>query len=95
MSHDAKSNTSTTRHTAVVEICPLCKGDLVAAPLGGGGERALALALVHRVTAVLTLVQVHPPAAPGRAPHVEEVSAERYWRKPSAFVALRSDGALR
>ena len=66
MSHDAKSNTSTTRHTAVVEICPLCKGDLVAAPLGGGGERALALALVHRVTAVLTLVQVHPPPCTSR-----------------------------
>eukprot|EP00922_Rhytidocystis_sp_ex-Travisia-forbesii_P025147 GHVS01036938.1.p1 GENE.GHVS01036938.1~~GHVS01036938.1.p1 ORF type:complete len:588 (+),score=76.19 GHVS01036938.1:110-1873(+) len=85
VSHDASSNTHTTKHSMAVTLCPLCKDDLVYLPpkvsnvFGGAGPFLL-------VTKVSTVIHLMDPTTLRRL----EVSAEKFWKNPFDSVLQRS-----
>eukprot|EP00922_Rhytidocystis_sp_ex-Travisia-forbesii_P025144 GHVS01036934.1.p1 GENE.GHVS01036934.1~~GHVS01036934.1.p1 ORF type:complete len:599 (+),score=46.58 GHVS01036934.1:194-1990(+) len=85
VSHDASSNTHSTKHSLAVTLCPLCKDDVVFLPqkvsnvFGGAGP----FLLVSKVSTVIHLID---PTTLRRL----EVSAEKYWKNPFDSVLQRA-----
>lgn len=84
VSHDSKSNTYNFKYTLNVEICSVCKDDLVYVPkevtaLHGGVP---SLMLCHRVTAGIHLVD--SPTQKGM-----DICSAEYWRRPFQSVCNR------
>eukprot|EP00922_Rhytidocystis_sp_ex-Travisia-forbesii_P025146 GHVS01036936.1.p1 GENE.GHVS01036936.1~~GHVS01036936.1.p1 ORF type:complete len:624 (+),score=76.49 GHVS01036936.1:77-1873(+) len=85
ISHDASSNTHTSKHSLAVTLCPLCRDDLVylspkiSSIFGGVGPFLL-------VTKVSTVIHLIDPATLRRL----EVSAEKYWKNVFDSILQRS-----
>lgn len=81
ISHDEQSNTANFKFTYLVELVPLCRGDLVVLPktlarkLGGVNR----LMLVYKVTGSVHMVDV-------RTLRTVEISSTVYWRTPFGAI---------
>jgi len=87
ISHNEQSNTATFKFTYLVEMVPLCRGDLVCLPKAlarklGGVSRLL---LVYKVTALIHMID--PLTL-----RTVDLSAVQYWRTP--FQALCTPSQL-
>ena len=81
---NTRTGVSNVKHTWMLEVPPLCRGDLVLLPKGmrGGSGGGGAVALVSRVGASLHLLDPYV----GRA---FEMSADAYWRAPLLLLASK------
>ncbi|KAL7574701.1 hypothetical protein ACA910_003043 [Epithemia clementina (nom. ined.)] len=112
VSTDVKNNTANLRHTLQCDLVPLCRDDLVLVNkrvMGGAQKLAGRLALVDKVSSVLTLldaspsvVAVHAGSSSSATPTttlllkdcIMELSAENYYRNEKHIRWLQSSDRL-
>eukprot|EP00621_Florenciella_sp_RCC1693_P004342 CAMPEP_0182545700 /NCGR_PEP_ID=MMETSP1323-20130603/34907_1 /TAXON_ID=236787 /ORGANISM="Florenciella parvula, Strain RCC1693" /LENGTH=379 /DNA_ID=CAMNT_0024756865 /DNA_START=68 /DNA_END=1204 /DNA_ORIENTATION=+ len=76
ISQDHKSNKAHMKKTALVEVVPLCKDDLLILPKKSP-VKLPGIVLVVKVSSTIHLVQVQPPTM-----RRVEMTAEQFWRAP-------------